>query len=338
MTTTPNSPAWGIYQGSGEPHDGIRRLPPPPPWRDHGTTGYPDERTWRRGAVYQATPEIVDTVNAALYLRRPLLVTGPPGSGKSSLAYHVAHELGLGQVLNWPITSRSLLRDGLYTYDALGRLQDANLKMESLNRDAAFPAPYASDIGRYLQLGPLGTALLPNHVPRVLLIDEIDKSDPDLPNDLLNVFEEGEFVIPELARLEHREARVQVYDATGDYVRVDHGRVRATSFPFTVLTSNGERDFPPAFLRRCLRLELPEPGVDHLARIVQAHLGPEAVRKGAALIQDFVLRRPTEALSTDQLLNAVFLLVGNEGEEQFETTDQGEQVLRTVLRPLDSGF
>ena len=213
------SHAWQVYRGTGVPHDGIGELPPPPPWRTPPAAGSPYGRPapdpWLRGAVYQATPEIVDVVNAALYLRRPLLVTGPPGSGKSTLAHHVAHELRLGRVLNWPITSRSTLRDGLYTYDALGRLQDANLRAE---RDDSAHAVAGSnhdplpphDIGRYLQLGPLGTALLPGDIPRVLLIDEIDKSDPDLPNDLLNVFEEGEFVIPEIARLDHPTARVQV--------------------------------------------------------------------------------------------------------------------------------
>ncbi|WP_328619703.1 AAA family ATPase [Streptomyces sp. NBC_00354] len=323
--TSPVPDEWHIYRGSGEPHDGIDRLPPPPPWRAFDAYGYRGTGTASRGAVYQVTPEIVQTVNAALYLRRPLLVTGPPGSGKSSLAYQVAHELRLGAVLNWPITSRSTLRDGLYAYDALGRLQDANLSRHE-----------APEVGRYLQLGPLGTALLPSPVPRVLLIDEIDKSDPDLPNDLLNVFEEGQFVIPELARLAETEASVRVYDTTGDTVVIDRGRVRARAFPFTVLTSNGERAFPPAFLRRCLRLDLPAPNAEQLLRIVQAHLGPEAVHQGAELIRSFVDRRETQSLSTDQLLNALFLFLRDRSDgEPFGSPELKDQMLHTVLRRLD---
>src|SRR5262249_38762577 len=95
-------------------------------------------------------------------------------------------------VLRWPITTSSRLQDALYMYDAIGRVHDANYS-NGTQREA--------DIGRYIRLGPLGTALLPSDKPRVLLIDEIDKSDIDLPSDLLHVFEEGEFTIKELERL-----------------------------------------------------------------------------------------------------------------------------------------
>ncbi|HEY0698434.1 MAG TPA: AAA family ATPase, partial [Micromonospora sp.] len=208
---------WRVYLGTGEPHDGIERLPEPPPWRafdgtvpaDAGEgvpTGAEQRRdVIRRARAYLADPDVVDMVNASLYLRRPLLVTGKPGTGKSTLAFAVAHELRLGPVLYWPVTSRSTLADALYRYDAIGRLQEANL-----HRLDPSAAPAVPDIGRYLRLGPLGTALLPAHRPRVLLVDELDKSDIDLPNDLLNVFEEGAFEIPELARLPVEQSQVRV--------------------------------------------------------------------------------------------------------------------------------
>src|SRR5579859_2188910 len=114
--------SWLIYEGKGRQHGDIARLPAPPRWRtfadlvappeaDHG--GWP-EGDEVRGSSYRAGPDVADPVNAALYLRRPLLVTGRPGVGKSTLAYSVAWELGLGRVLRWPINSSSSLKDGLY--------------------------------------------------------------------------------------------------------------------------------------------------------------------------------------------------------------------------------
>jgi hypothetical protein len=124
--------AWKIYRGADAPHDGIERLPPPPPWRDFA-------RPRSRGNTFLAPARAVDVVNAALYLRRPLLVTGPPGSGKSSLAYAVAWELRLEPVLHWSINSRSTLAEGLYQYDALARLRDANLEQRQRGAGTATP-------------------------------------------------------------------------------------------------------------------------------------------------------------------------------------------------------
>lgn len=245
---------WRIYRGTGEPHDGIDRLPAPPPWRDFGNAGdavtpfdreAPSQgrRRLPRAAAYQAGEGIIDAVNTALYLRRPLLVTGDPGVGKSTLADAVANELRLGTVLRWPVNSKTTLRDGLYRYDSLGRLEEAGVDRHRM-RQGGQPRP--ADLGRYVSLGPLGTALAPYALPRVLLIDEVDKSDIDLPNDLLDVFEEGGFEIPELARAAdtHETVSIRTADA-GQDVTVCRGMVRCRAFPFVVLTSNGEREFPP---------------------------------------------------------------------------------------------
>jgi MoxR-like ATPase len=301
---------WLIYRGTGEPHDGINRLPPPPPWRQfYGeptiqdpAASSTDQRLNARGQVYRASREQVELVNAALYLRRPLLVTGKPGTGKSSLAYSVARELRLGPVLHWPISSRSTLRDALYQYDAIARLQDLSLARGQ-------PSPgIEDDIGRYLRLGPLGTALLPWHQPRVLLIDELDNSDLDLPGDLLNVLEYGEFEIPELARSGHAEHRVRSVDPMLAPVVV-YGRVLCRAFPFVVITSNGEREFPPAFLRRCIELLMAPPSPSEVAEIVRAHLGEEASAGADQIIGRFLERREYGDLATDQLLNAIYLTV-----------------------------
>ena len=198
--------------------------------------------------------DVLNAVNAALYLRRPLLVTGRPGSGKTSLAYAIAYELKLGPVLMWPITARSTLQEGLYQYDAIARLQDAQLSQTSTarRRDRRHRRS-RRNIGQYIRLGPVGTAFYPSQRPRVLLIDEIDKSDINLPNELLNLFEEGEFDVPELVRLAKQGDQQQaVQSADGLDVILRGGKVRCGAFPFIIMTSNGERDFPPAFYRRSL--------------------------------------------------------------------------------------
>jgi MoxR-like ATPase len=329
---------WRIYQGVGQPHDGIDRLPEAPPWRrfDGGPLVAPsfheDKAGGRRLGIrqramsYRADERIVDMVNTAIYLRRPLLVTGKPGTGKSTLAYSIAYELDLGPVLHWSITSRSTLKDGLYRYDAIGRLQEASL------HQAGGEAATAPDIGRYIHLGPLGTALLPQARPRVLLIDELDKSDIDLPNDLLNVFEEGSFTIPELVRLPEEQQRVHVAVSQGvDRVPVEDGSICCADFPMVIITSNREREFPPAFLRRCLRLFIEPPDHQRLAEIVEAHLGEEAGAASVGLIREFLHRREQGDLATDQLLNAIYLATSGARAPESTLRD----ITEAVLRPID---
>jgi MoxR-like ATPase len=251
---------------------------------------------------------MIEAVNTALYLRRPLLVTGKPGNGKSSLIRAVARELRLGPVLRWSITSKSTLRDGLYLYDALGRLDEQ--KRSGKERDD-------TDIGKFIELGPLGTALLPADWPRALLIDEIDKSDLDLPNDLLNIFEEGEFSVPELARAkvdrEDQGIPVRTWRRQG-LTSIISGYVRCTHFPFVVMTSNREREFAPAFVRRCIRISIEEPDPAMLGDIVRSHFDEPTRVQAEQLIEQFLQDRNGKELATDQLLNAVYLIFrsGNE--------------------------
>jgi MoxR-like ATPase len=301
------------YRGTGVPRPDLDvddMLPPPPPWRkfDGGPVQPPPpeddaENTRRLGAMIVTSPDggsaqEINLVNSALLLRRPLLVTGRPGTGKSALAYRIARELRLGKVLRWTITSRSTLKHGLYDYDAIGRVEAA-----SINDGAT------GGIGDYLTLRALGTALLPCERPRVLLIDEIDKSDIDLPNDLLSVFEDGEYDIAELMRLDKVQPEIEVRTADGGVAVVRHGRVRCRAFPMIVITSNGEREFPPAFLRRCLRLRIQDPTVEQLASTVLAHFHGDQNSLSWELVRSFFERsRRLGGLATDQLLNAVYLV------------------------------
>lgn len=348
---------WWIYKATGKPHPGIEALPDPPNWRTFkgkiiertlAPAEVEDEDIIRhigRGKANGKVPDLssdeksreeIEIINAALFLRRPLLVTGKPGSGKSSLARVIAHELQLGSVLRWPITTRSTLAQGLYSYDAIGRLQDTPGRQRGNAPDLS--------VGKYLHLGPLGTALLPTKYPRVLLIDEIDKSDIDLPNDLLNIFEEGEFEIPELMRIAEKYPEVWVMPHDGrderDRVPIQKGRVQCAAFPFIVLTSNGERSFPPAFLRRCLRLEMRQPGREKLAAMVQAQLGMEVLQKPETekLLDHFLKLRETRELSADQLLNVVYILSRSLTVEEQEKEKLYELLLRNLSTQSSSSI
>ncbi|MFE4575973.1 AAA family ATPase [Streptomyces chartreusis] len=337
MTST-DSPT-GLF---GHPHASLPvRLPAGPPWRRFG----PDRP---KRPAYVIRPEDTDVVNAALQLRRPLLVTGFPGVGKSSLAYAIADDLGLGPVLHWAVNSRSALTEALYRYDAVARLRDATAPEHSGRR---------LPVEKYVVLGPLGTALASaSGTPRVLLIDELDKGDIDLPNDLLTVFEDGAFEIPELSRQAAEtgdlEAEVALtrpvpYRAPDDSGALAHagpdsppaavidGWVYCQEFPIVVITSNGERDFPPAFLRRCVRLDLKDPEPEHLKEVVQAQFGQdlsgadEATLAGVEdMINKFGEAGRNGRLATDQLLSAIHL--------RLNAVQLDPHVLNAVLRPLDS--
>lgn len=316
-------PDWWIYRGTGRPMHDIdltEVLPAPPPWRDFQGGPLPetdvppedDGETIRRlGSEFHVADRDVDRheldmVNAALLLRRPLLITGQPGVGKSSLAFRIARELRLGRVLRWSITSRTALATGLYGYDAIGRAQAAAAMQaqQSIRADVTEPP-----VGDFIRLGPLGTAFLPSRLPRVLLVDELDKSEADLPNDLLSIFEDAEFTIHELDRVRNRSPEVVVHTADpGRTATIVDGRVTCRAFPIVVMTSNGERDFPPAFLRRCLQLEIPEPNVDQLAAMVANHLLDQRGEHRDRLVREFIERRTIEGgLPADRLLDAVYL-------------------------------
>jgi hypothetical protein len=153
---------WKLFSGDRKPHQGLKGLASPP-WRQSDLITVPtdllpaDHPDARKAEPFIPDRKMIWAVNAALYLRRPLLLTGKPGTGKSTLIYKVAQELTMGPVLRWDISSRSTVRSGIYEYDAIGRLQKTR------------PNGEEPPIEDYLTLGPLGSAMLgttwPGRVP-----------------------------------------------------------------------------------------------------------------------------------------------------------------------------
>lgn len=318
--------AWPIYNPDAPLPDHKAELPPPPPWRLPGNA-----RLDAAARSFRPRAQLVDAVNAALYLRRPLLITGKPGTGKSSLIHSVAQQLRLGSVLTWNIHSRSTLQEGLYQYDALARLQHLQQQQTVAAAGRTATKSYArgrrkmsevEQMAMFLGLGPLGAALGSTNAPRALLIDEIDKCDIDLPNDLLNVLDTGNFVIPELQRIASSSPHAVLTTSEGESIMVERGVISFSQYPVIVMTSNGERDFPAAFLRRCVQHQIPEPDKAQLIDIVAAHFDqtlPPGIDK---LVDKFITARDRAPLATDQLLNASYLFSSEAASEFDEKTEK----------------
>jgi MoxR-like ATPase len=203
---------------------------------------------------YLPSQKLVEAVNIAITLGRPLLLQGDPGCGKTRLAYAVAYELGL-PIEECYIKSTSRAQDLLYTYDAVARLYDAQLGSQGPKDDQG--NSLSRDIRNYIHLGPLGRAIVRSTLGRrsVVLIDEIDKADLDFPNDLLLELDRLTFQVAEF-----EEMRFSTPE--------DQPELR----PIVIITHNEEKALPTAFLRRCIYfyLEIPQ-DVSLLQRILAIH-------------------------------------------------------------------
>ena len=226
---------------------------------------------------YVATEDLKVAVNAAATLRRPLLIKGEPGTGKTVLAAEVAEAMG-APLIEWHIKSTTKAQQGLYEYDAVSRLRDSQLGDERVH-----------DISNYIKRGKLWEAFTAEQTP-ILLVDEIDKADIEFPNDLLQELDRMEFYVYE----------------TGE-------TVKAVERPIIIITSNNEKDLPDAFLRRCFFHYIKFPDKETMKEIVNVHfpdIQKDLVKEALSIFFDMrevpgLKKKP----STSELLDWLKLLM-----------------------------
>ena len=194
-----------------------------------------DQTRFEGTSSYIATEDLKVAVNAAVTLRRPLLVKGEPGTGKTVLAHEIAKAID-APLIEWNVKSTTKAQQGLYEYDAVARLRDGQLGDERVH-----------EISNYIKKGKLWEAFTSPQLP-VLLIDEIDKADIEFPNDLLQELDRMSF---------------DVYET--------HERITAAERPIVVITSNNEKELPDAFLRRCFFHYIKFPDRETMRDIIEVH-------------------------------------------------------------------
>ena len=179
----------------------------------------------------------MNAVNVSIALKKPLLIKGEPGTGKTMLAQSIAESMDMPLII-WSIKSTTKAHEGLYMYDTVQRLYDSQ-----------FGEGDVKNIGQYIKLGKLGEAFS-SEKQVVLLIDEIDKADLEFPNDLLWELDKMEFYINE----------------TKETITAKHR-------PIVIITSNAEKELPDAFLRRCIFHYIEFPTEDKMREIIKVHFG-----------------------------------------------------------------
>ena len=253
-----------------------------------------DDKRFSGTDSYVATEELMMAVNASVTLGRPLLIKGEPGTGKTLLAHEVARSLDR-PFIQWHIKSTTKAQQGLYEYDAVGRLRDSQLGDDRVH-----------DIGNYIVKGKLWEAFASDVQP-VVLIDEIDKADIEFPNDLLLELDRMEF---------------HVYE-TKEIVKTKHR-------PIIIITSNNEKELPDAFLRRCFFHYIRFPDKETMEQIVQVHY-PDLKKELREALESFFEVREVPGLkkrpSTSELLDWIKLLVAEDiPPEALREQDGGKAI------------
>ncbi|MDZ7876797.1 MAG: MoxR family ATPase [Saprospiraceae bacterium] len=256
-------------------------------------------------APYFPSTPLRKAVNMAIALKRPLLLKGEPGCGKTRLALAVAYDLYGNDCMNhyfeWNIKSATKASDGIYTFDHIRRLRDSQFDKVNNTRDS-------DNLPNYIEKGALAQAFEKSKIgkPAILLIDEIDKADIDFPNDLLLELDQKRLEIPELLKSKNPEWRKQ-------------GNITAEESPIIFITSNDEKELPQAFLRRCLFHYVDFPDTPDLEKIVKANFTDFDEKIRLAAIKKFELLRgkmgtnAEKNVSTSELLDWISLI------KHFET-------------------
>jgi MoxR-like ATPase len=309
----------------------------------------PDESIYFNGQPlepYLPSEELIESVKLAIALKRPLLIMGEPGCGKTKLARAIAYEftqnnqkllesLSLEEwpYKTWYVKSTSKARDGLYIYDTLARLRDAQLAKSDQLKSEELKELKDPMQKKYIRIGPLGKAFQNTEIRTVVLIDEIDKADIDFPNDLLLELDEKRFFIEE----------------TGQEIPQKNQEVAE---PIILITSNNERSLPEAFLRRCFFHYINSPEKDDLIKIIKAHFGelPELVTKedkeqevkemAEELVDRFIALRDSinrgsgKQVSTSELLDWVQALLLSP-DDINQKLEKGTPFLGALLKTRD---
>lgn len=240
-------------------------------------TGNNSFERFKGSEEYVLSDELRKSVNVSIALKRPLLVRGEPGTGKTLLAYSIASGLNK-KLLKWNIKSTTKAQEGLYVYDTVRRLNDAR-----------FGDKDVSDISQYIKLGKLGQAFTASEQV-VLLIDEIDKADLEFPNDLLNELDEMAFYVPETEET-----------------------ISALHRPIVIITSNAEKELSDAFLRRCIFHYIEFPDAQMMEQIVKVHFADIKDNLLREALKTFYMVREMDQLrkkpSTAELIDWIQALV-----------------------------